>query len=783
VGANRSAFIADSALHLPGSIGNYGAVQQEFNRPSEGRYRDSSGVIQTATDGWQNGVRGLRHAHYIGLDRTTLLEKGSTNLLTYSEDMTNGVWNTVNSSVSSNVAVAPDGATTADKLVEDNTTNLHRLRNDYVGPVPSDPTAIHTASIYAKAVERDEVQFFIFQSVTGHRIGARFNLTTGTIVSSTTTGATSTLEHIEDVGNGWYRLMLAGTFTTADSLSQYIDLYDAGGNQSYVGDGTSGVLLWGSQLEEAAAPSSYIPTTSAAATRAAGSFSQKFGAAPQEMTVYVDYVEQGTIEYASEGARRLFQIGSSSASADARLLVYSGSDPAKYTTLFDDGSAEVFATPNSTPSVGDRVEYRVALRTSDIQSGLSLNSAAEVTATTGHTGIPASWASETKFWLNGVGTNDALKGQNAFVSVKVFSGERDVAYCRANRGDLYHYEPGDAVAELSITEDIEVEVDLTLADWSPTTEARPLAQWQDVPDRSWAVAVGTTSFLSFYYTTDGSTTLSDSSSAAISVPNGERRILKYTVEANPGGSYSIRFYIREVSGNFSEVGVAQTGTGFNMYNSPNQMLFGTVGTGSASLDGQIHSVIVRSGVGGTEVLNVQFGKPAYTTEFDLTTGGQFELFESSVDTSDPVWLPYDSAGYLYFPGTASNTITVPGLSATTLYNYTITYDDGTTQAGSYTTDGSGNLVMGGTDANFSTKYVKSVVEDGSTAFDVDFTVISAYNALRTTITEQAAAATVTIGRSATGYKCTAITDRGAYLFATNDYLSADDDDGLDFPTI
>jgi hypothetical protein len=220
-----------------------------------------------------------------------------------------------------------------------------------------------------------------------------------------------------------------------------------------------------------------------------------------------------------------------------------------------------------------------------------------------------------------------------------------------------------------------------------------------------------------------------------------------------------------------------------MYNSPNQMLFGTVGTGSASLDGQIHSVIVRSGVGGTEVLNVQFGKPAYTTEFDLTTGGQFELFESSVDTSDPVWLPYDSAGYLYFPGTASNTITVPGLSATTLYNYTITYDDGTTQAGSDTTDGSGNLVMGGTDANFSTKYVKSVVEDGSTAFDVDFTVISAYNALRTTITEQAAAATVTIGRSATGYKCTAITDRGAYLFATNDYLSADDDDGLDFPTI
>jgi hypothetical protein len=52
------------------------------------------------------------------------------------------------------------------------------------------------------------------------------------------------------------------SISTSNGLAIHIETYGP-----YMGDGTSGILFWGPQLEIGTTPTSYIPTSGAPATR------------------------------------------------------------------------------------------------------------------------------------------------------------------------------------------------------------------------------------------------------------------------------------------------------------------------------------------------------------------------------------------------------------------------------------------------------------------------------------------------------------------------------------
>ena len=193
-----------------------------------------------------------------------LLEPQRTNLILYSEQFSGTNWDTLNTTITSNTVISPNGTMTANTLQRTSTSASYR-RNT----ISKSASAItYTTSMFIK---KGSGNYFALrtQGLYPSRAIFRFRFDTEEIYNAEEFSNFTILDYgVENYSNGWYRLHFTYTSDTHTDLRIVFTPRESNGN--VVAPDTSDssyAYVWGAQTEVANYVSSYIKTEASAVTR------------------------------------------------------------------------------------------------------------------------------------------------------------------------------------------------------------------------------------------------------------------------------------------------------------------------------------------------------------------------------------------------------------------------------------------------------------------------------------------------------------------------------------
>ena len=276
LGAGKWATGTDTVLAFNDENNNFKPLPFDFSRASSATVVNQSGLIETVGSGtpridFEGNTKGA-----------LLLEPQRTNLITYSNDFSQSAWVKSGTSVVSGFT-SPYKTENAFKLVESSANQAHTITSS-TGVVTSGATT--TKSIIVKPNGR---RWILLLDIHKPSSRAWFDLELGVVGSLQPNTISS---KIEKLSNGYFR---CSSTSAVGGTSSKLRMDIVTGNNittGYQGDGTSGVYIYGAQLEVGSYPTSIIPTSGSAVTRVADSCSQTApdGVIGQtEGTVFVEF--------------------------------------------------------------------------------------------------------------------------------------------------------------------------------------------------------------------------------------------------------------------------------------------------------------------------------------------------------------------------------------------------------------------------------------------------------------------------------------------------------------
>ena len=181
-----------------------------------------------------------------------LLEPQRSNIVSQSEYFADVYWSKANVDVDLADVASPEGKNNAYKVTETTAGGQHSI-NIFSSYRPNLSAGSHTHSCFVKANGVNDIVFYNNGSSGGG--GVNIDLSDGTYSNLIGTATSASVEPYED---DWYRVSLIFT-AVAGSTAPSIYLRTTG---SYIGDGVSGIYIYGMQTEAGSYPTSYIPNHS-----------------------------------------------------------------------------------------------------------------------------------------------------------------------------------------------------------------------------------------------------------------------------------------------------------------------------------------------------------------------------------------------------------------------------------------------------------------------------------------------------------------------------------------
>ena len=316
--------VSDNGIYTP-AIG-------DVVRGTSATYVAQDGTLKTAPPNvarvdYTNGVAEL------------LLEPTSTNLVTYSEDFSQGYWVKQSSSVVANQSTSPNGTNNA--FLYNSTSNTF----NFLQAVQSVSTLdFFTFSVFVKKGTANGTRLSLSGSAYTNARNVEFDLANGTFTetSSFTKGT------IKELSNGWYLCSVGGVPDTLGSLNCRI--------QAIGDNNNSNIYIWGSQFEKSQTPSSYIPTNGATSTRSADSLTNFGSSQIIDSQSGILFFEGSLLSVG--GSNRAISLNDGSSSNTLYLIFFGNGDTkVSYYSSNTSGMSDVITNTNITDTKKYVIQY------------------------------------------------------------------------------------------------------------------------------------------------------------------------------------------------------------------------------------------------------------------------------------------------------------------------------------------------------------------------------------------------------------------------------------------